>query len=148
MRSTDENVPGIQYNFGIDARRVSATVVIGHIDYNDEEMTEEAFYQTLRTYNSHLSRIDVMTYDQLVSSALSALEMAGASDVGPDANSEAPQPDSQSTVEDPRGSTTTSLSFGENVSSDDPWGSPPAHSFNPGDDPFGPGSSPDDEPPF
>lgn len=83
LRSTDENVPAIQYNFGIDARRISATVVIGHIDYNTEEMTETAFYQTIRTYNSHLSRIEVITYDQPISSALNALEMAG-SDVGSD----------------------------------------------------------------
>lgn len=147
LRSTDENVQGIHYSFGIDARRVSATVVIGHIDYNDEEMTETAFYQTLRTYNGHLSRIEVITYDQLVSSALNALEMAGANDVGPDASIEEPQPDSQSTDEDPWGSTATS-SFGESVSTDDPWGSPPPNSFSPSNDPFGSGHSPDDEPPF
>jgi hypothetical protein len=153
LRSADENVPGIKYNFGVDARRVSATVVIGHIDYNAEEMTEEAFYQTLRTYNSHLTRIEVITYDQLISSALNALEMAG-SDVGSEESDVETQPEpepaapaeSATAADDPWGPATPST-FSSAASADDPWGSPPSGSFGSGgDDPFA--SSPDDEPPF
>jgi hypothetical protein len=155
LRSADENVPGIDYNFGIDARRVSATVVIGHIDYNTEEMTEKAFYQTLRTYNGHLSRIEVMTYDQLISSALNALRMAGSSDVGSDESvvETEPEPESVATTEttaaadDPWGPATPST-FSPVASTDDPWGSPPSGSSGASNDPFGSGADPDDEPPF
>ena len=147
LRSADENVPGIQYNFGIDARRISATVVIGHIDYNTEEMTEQAFYQTLRTYNSHLSRIEVITYDQLISSALNALKMAGSSDVGSDESVVETQPQPV-VADDPWGSAPSST-FSSVASTDDPWGTPPPSSFNASnDDPFGSSNNPDDEPPF
>lgn len=136
LRSADENVPGIEYNFGIDARRVSATVVIGHLDYNTEEMTEKAFYQTLRTYNSHLSRIEVITYDQLVTSALNALTMAGSSDVGEDQSDVKPQSDSQPTANlDP-------------FAPEDPWGPATPRPFSSGTDPIASGYDPDEEPPF
>lgn len=148
LRSADENVPGIQYNFGIDARRISATVVIGHIDYNTEEMTDQAFYQTLRTYNSHLSRIEVITYDQLISSALNALKMAGSSDVGADDSVVEAHPEPRPEPDGPWNSPTPDT-FGKAVSTDDPWGSPPPSSFGAsGDDPFGSVNDSDEDPPF
>lgn len=146
LRSADENVPGIQYNFGIDARRISATVVIGHIDYNSEDMEAKEFYQTLRTYNSHLSRIEVITYDQLITSALSALKMAGSSDVGADESAPKAQPEPDDEADDPWGSAPST--FSSAGSTDDPWGSRSSGSFGSGSDPFGSSTDPDDEPPF
>jgi hypothetical protein len=43
-------------------------VVIGHPTY-EVGHDERAINETLRSYNSHLSRIDVMTYKQLLDSA-------------------------------------------------------------------------------
>lgn len=146
LRSADENVPGIQYNFGIDARRISATVVIGHIDYNSEDMEAKEFYQTLRTYNSHLSRIEVITYDQLITSALNALKMAGRSDVGVDESAPKAQPEHDDEADDPWGSAPST--FSSAASTDDPWGSRSSSSFGSGSDSFGSGTDPDHEPPF
>jgi hypothetical protein len=78
LRSLDEDRHRIHAEFGIDVRRVHATVVIGHVDHDNDPMPPEKVYETLRTYNSYMSRIAVMTYDQLVTNARNALEMLGA----------------------------------------------------------------------
>lgn len=61
--------------FGVDydMRRVFATVVIGHpvhVDGFDARQVE----QTLRTYNSHLSRVEVITWAMLLDAADRALD--------------------------------------------------------------------------
>jgi hypothetical protein len=78
LRSLDEDRHRIKSEFGIDPRRLHATVVIGHIDHENSQISIETIYETLRTYNSHMARIAVMTYDQLVTNARNALEMLGA----------------------------------------------------------------------
>lgn len=78
LRSLDEDRHRIHAEFGIDVRRVHATVVIGHVDHANDPMPPEKVYETIRTYNSYMSRIAVMTYDQLVTNARNALEMLGA----------------------------------------------------------------------
>jgi hypothetical protein len=72
LRDLDEQRATILANYGLDCRRLSATVVIGDstrvrgFDAGDVE-------ETLRTYNSFMSRIDVMTYDELLEGAERAL---------------------------------------------------------------------------
>lgn len=75
LRSLDEEAHIISNKLGFEAHRVFATVVIGHIDHNTEEMTAKEFYRTLRTYNSHLTRVQVITYDQLIANATNSLEL-------------------------------------------------------------------------
>jgi hypothetical protein len=77
LRSLDEDRHRIKSEFGIDPRRLHATVVIGHIDQETSPISMETVYETLRTYNSHMTRITVMTYDQLVTNARNALDILG-----------------------------------------------------------------------
>ncbi|MCU1699405.1 MAG: hypothetical protein JWR34_5468 [Mycobacterium sp.] len=78
LRALDEQRHRIATDFGIDPRRVHATVVIGHVDHASDDMPPKDVYETIRTYNSHLSRITVMTYDQLLTNARNSLDMLGA----------------------------------------------------------------------
>jgi hypothetical protein len=80
LRGLDEDRHKIKSEFGIDPRRLHATVVIGHIDHAKSTIPIDAIYETLRTYNSHMTRIAVMTYDQLVTSARNSLEMLGSAE--------------------------------------------------------------------
>jgi hypothetical protein len=75
LRSLDEEAHTIKSKLGFEAHRVFATVVIGHIDHNTETMQDDCFYRTLRTYNSHLSRVQVITYDQLIANARNSLQL-------------------------------------------------------------------------
>lgn len=78
LRSLDEERYQIKTNFGIDPRRVHATLVIGHVDHDSNPVpTQEEIYETIRTYNSYMTRVTVMTYDQLVTNARNAIEMHG-----------------------------------------------------------------------
>lgn len=77
LRALDEDRHRIKSEFGIDPRRLHATVVIGHIDQENSLIPMETIYETLRTYNSHMTRITVMTYDQLVIHARNALDILG-----------------------------------------------------------------------
>jgi hypothetical protein len=58
----------------LDMRRNFATVVIGHPCHNSATANESLISSTIRTYNSHLSRVEVITYDELFTSALRALD--------------------------------------------------------------------------
>lgn len=88
LRSLDEQRSIISTELGFDCRRSFATVVLGHpmftSEYTDEEVSE-----TIRTYNSHLARIEVITYQDLINGATQALalerrvETDGVDDVGP-----------------------------------------------------------------
>ncbi len=69
----DEDRDRILSRFKIEARRASATVLIGHPRFAD--FTGEEIATTLRTYNSHLARIEVMHYDELIASAERALDL-------------------------------------------------------------------------
>lgn len=65
---------------GLEVRRASGTVVIGHPMYQPE-FSEREVAETLRTYNSHQSRISVITYKQLLDSAERALDLSGSDSV-------------------------------------------------------------------
>jgi hypothetical protein len=58
----------------IDFRRARGTVVIGHPDRGkNSKMPTTQITQTIRSYNAHLSRIQVITYSELLESADRAL---------------------------------------------------------------------------
>ena len=48
----------------VDLYKLKAKVILGYIDDNEDEQEEKR--QALRMYNSHLHRIQVITYDELV----------------------------------------------------------------------------------
>ena len=125
LRSLDEEAHTIKSKLGAEAHRMFATVVIGDRQHNKLEVSDEDFYRTLRTYDSHLSRIQVMTYDQLISNAANALQIKFAE------TDEEQDDDGQDDEDD-------EYDEGEYETDDDPW----AGYDGPGHD----GS--DDEPPF
>lgn len=69
------NETGESYDF----RRVFATIVIGHPDHVRDGCSEKIIDQTLRTYNSHLSRLEVRTYKEVLESAERTLAFEEAS---------------------------------------------------------------------
>ncbi len=71
LRELEEERANIKLKLGIECRRISATVVIGHISHASHSAQ---LYETLRTYNSHLSRVEVITYDQLIANTANALK--------------------------------------------------------------------------
>lgn len=80
LRTADEQALAVQTNireeFGIEVslRRPAATVVIGHRAHLDAPgMPDAQFDIALRTYNGMLSRVQVITYDQLFAAADQAL---------------------------------------------------------------------------
>lgn len=75
LQALDESAHALTVNLGIDVRRVDATVVIGHSSHLSPDM-RATVAQTLRTYNSHLARVQVVTYDELIDGARAALEPA------------------------------------------------------------------------
>jgi hypothetical protein len=108
-------------NFGLDydMHRVFATVVIGHplhVDGFNARQVE----QTLRTYNSHLSRVEVLTWAMLLDAAERALEFEQETVA---AAQEEPPP-----------------------AAEDPWSTPPASAEDPWSAPSP--MSWGDEPPF
>lgn len=69
-------------NLNCDYRRARATVIIGYPErVASTTATREQIDQTIRTYNAHLSRIQVLTYSDLLDTAERALEFEG--DTGP-----------------------------------------------------------------
>ncbi|MGW7517510.1 Shedu anti-phage system protein SduA domain-containing protein [Streptomyces sp. NPDC054796] len=68
----DENRERIREEFGIDTRRASAVVLIGH-PLGQPEVPEEVINEALRTHTAHLSRVEVLTYKELIDSAERAL---------------------------------------------------------------------------
>jgi hypothetical protein len=111
-----------------DMRRVFATVVIGHpkhvraVGKDGQVVDERTIQQTIRCYNAHLSRVEVMTYKDLADTAERALAFEKESTLAP---------------------TTERLSAEQ---SDDPW----AHDDRPwaaNSDPWG-SDAPSNEAPF
>lgn len=69
LRSLDENRERILTEHGIECRRSFATVLIGHPSFVRGPYTAEEISGAFRTYNATLSRIEVMTYQELIESA-------------------------------------------------------------------------------
>ncbi|MFE3382713.1 Shedu anti-phage system protein SduA domain-containing protein, partial [Streptomyces anulatus] len=76
LRTMDENREAILADHGVDTRRASATVVIGHPRYVSGGITPKDIAETLRTYNTHAARIEVITYEVLLESAARMLALA------------------------------------------------------------------------
>jgi hypothetical protein len=123
LANLDRQETVIRSEFGLDCRRAFATVVIGHSmycpDFDRSELSE-----VLRIYNSHLSRIEVITYEELVDGAERALAIANSADDEEPLTSEDEHGDKSGAAPvDPWGPS-------------DPWGGSPT------------GSARSDEPPF
>lgn len=69
LRTLDENRAAILADHGIECRRASATVLIGHPKFIEGPCTSTEVSAALRTYNAVLSRIEVITYEELIDSA-------------------------------------------------------------------------------
>ncbi|MCX0244713.1 Shedu anti-phage system protein SduA domain-containing protein [Streptomyces drozdowiczii] len=78
LRTMDENREAILADHGVDTRRASATVVIGHPRFVSGGITPKEIAETLRTYNTHAARIEVITYETLLESAARMLALASA----------------------------------------------------------------------
>ena len=76
LRSLDQLRSHILTEFGVDALRASATVVIGHPMFVQGDIDEGEIVKTIRTYNSHLSRVEVITYADLVDGAERSLALS------------------------------------------------------------------------
>ncbi|KXP09967.1 hypothetical protein AXK57_14225 [Tsukamurella pulmonis] len=74
LRTLDEEAHTIKSKFGVEAHRVFSTVVIGSAQHNKATVSPDDLARTMRVYNSHLTRIQVITYDQLLANARSAIE--------------------------------------------------------------------------
>lgn len=97
-----------------DMRRVFATVIIGHPDHetevapNGQKADGRIVQSTIRSYNAHLSRVEVRTYKDLADSAARALLFENESTLSgsqedANANLDNSQPEPQGNVEDPWG---------------------------------------------
>lgn len=93
LLTLDSEVHTIGNKLKVDVSRAFATVVIGDRQHNRLNLTDEEFGIALRTYNSHLSRIQVLTYDQLVTNAMNAMQIV----FGTAEESEAESPPAQQT---------------------------------------------------
>lgn len=68
--ATMQTVHRNELGFDVDYLRAKATVVIGNPDHVDiAGVTREMVDQTIRSYNAHLSRVQVLTYADLIDSA-------------------------------------------------------------------------------
>lgn len=76
LRSLDEDRAGVLTRFHVDPRRAFATVVVGHPKFIRNGLSPELVSETIRTYNSHLSRVEVMTYADLLNGAECAFALA------------------------------------------------------------------------
>jgi len=75
LRELDEKRPQLLVDLGIDARRASMTVVIGHSAFVANGASSAQIDETIRTYNSHLTRVSVTTYDRLIGNAQRMLDL-------------------------------------------------------------------------
>lgn len=69
LRTLDEHRHTIFSEERIDVRRASATVLIGHPMFVEKPFTAADISEALRTYNAVLTRIEVMTYEELIDAA-------------------------------------------------------------------------------
>jgi hypothetical protein len=77
----DEGRDHILARFKMEARRATGTVLIGHPNFV-EDFSDEEIASTLRIYNSHLSRIEVMHYKDLIENAERALALTANGSAG------------------------------------------------------------------
>ncbi|MFJ8057173.1 Shedu anti-phage system protein SduA domain-containing protein [Streptomyces sp. NPDC096142] len=70
----DERRSQILVDFGIDCRRASMTVVIGHSRFVTG-VTPPEVDEVIRTYNSHWDRVSLTTYDRLIENAQRTLDL-------------------------------------------------------------------------
>jgi len=110
----DEDRDHILTKFKIETRRASAVVLIGHPTFVQEEFTDEEIASTLRIYNSHLSRIEVMHYRDLIENAERDLALAAAP------LDEENDRDDETHGEQPSHSELSNDSWGRHAN-DDPW---------------------------
>ncbi|MFF9479696.1 Shedu anti-phage system protein SduA domain-containing protein [Streptomyces sp. NPDC014733] len=68
----DENRERISAEFGIDTRRANALVLIGH-PLSQPEIGEREINDALRIHTSHLNRVEILTYKELIDGAERAL---------------------------------------------------------------------------
>ena len=78
LRALDEERNTILAKYGVDCRRSSATVVIGHPAFNGDTTDRHEMAEALRTYNAITSRIEVITYADLLDDAQRAHEFSAA----------------------------------------------------------------------
>ena len=71
----DEQTAQILKDLKVDVKRASVTVVIGHTAFVTG-FTPQDVHETLRTYNSHLSRVEVITYDELIAGAKQSMDLS------------------------------------------------------------------------
>jgi hypothetical protein len=64
----DENRQRVRDEFGIETRRASALVLIGHPALQPQ-VPEDEINETLRIFNTHLNRVEVLTYKEFVDNA-------------------------------------------------------------------------------
>ena len=70
LRAFDEQRDRILSDFNVDCRRAHATVIIGHPAHNaQDDLSVKEVREAIRTYDSHLARIEVMTYEDLIRGA-------------------------------------------------------------------------------
>lgn len=75
LASLDEQRDRILSDFNIDCRRASITVVVGHSSFVSADCDRKQILETIRTYNSHLTRVSVVMYDSLIDNAERALAL-------------------------------------------------------------------------
>lgn len=82
LHALDTQAANIKLSLNLEVQRAFATVVVGHLTHCAGDIDEDAAALTLRIYNSHLSRVRVMTYDQLIANAQNAMRLgvSGAGD--------------------------------------------------------------------
>ncbi|MEF3115507.1 Shedu anti-phage system protein SduA domain-containing protein [Streptomyces chrestomyceticus] len=73
----DEHRERIRRDLGIETRRASALVLIGH-PVAQPDVPEEEINEALRTLNTHLNRVEVLTYKDLIDNAERSLAVHGA----------------------------------------------------------------------
>jgi hypothetical protein len=75
LRLLDEHAESIRRELLVQSRRAFGTVVIGHPQFlgTPEGVPDQAVREVLRTYNSHLAGIEVVTYQDLLEGARRAL---------------------------------------------------------------------------
>lgn len=63
--------------FNVEVGRCRATVVIGYLKHVTTGASKDEIRETLRTYNSHLARVEVITYNELLDNAARSLALTG-----------------------------------------------------------------------
>nr|WP_211210228.1 Shedu anti-phage system protein SduA domain-containing protein [Actinopolyspora halophila] len=72
LAGLDEERQRISEEFGLETKRASATVVIGHPKLHPN-VPEHELNEALRTLNTHTNRVEVLTYPELLDNAVRAL---------------------------------------------------------------------------